>query len=47
MAGLIGIVLVMLFMIAVYRVMGVVSCVALAMYTALFCVILSVGQRST
>ena len=44
MAGLIGIVLVMVFMIAVYRVMGVVSCVALTMYTALFCIILSVGK---
>ena len=44
MAGLIGIVLVMVFMIAIYRVMGVVSCVALTMYTALFCIILSVGK---
>ena len=44
MAGLIGIILVMVFMIAVYRVMGVVSCVALTMYTALFCIILSVGK---
>ena len=44
MAGLIGIILVMVFMIAIYRVMGVVSCVALTMYTALFCIILSVGK---
>ena len=41
-AGLIGVAVVMLFMIAVYRVMGVISCFALAMYTALFAVLLSV-----
>ena len=34
----------MLFMIIVYRVMGVVSSIALALYTALFCVILSIGH---
>lgn len=43
-AGLIGILLVMVFMIAIYRVMGVVSCVALTMYTALFCIILTIGK---
>ena len=41
-AGLIGIVLVMLFMIVVYRVMGVVSCIALTMYGSLMGVLLSV-----
>ena len=42
MAGLIGIVLVMLFMIVVYRVMGVISCIALTLYGALMAVLLSV-----
>lgn len=41
MAGLIGLVLVMVFMIAVYRLMGVISCVALVTYTALFGVAIS------
>ena len=44
MAGLIGIILVMIYMIIMYRVMGVVSCIALTMYTALFCIVLSVGK---
>ena len=44
MAGFIGLILIMLFMIIVYRVMGVVSSIALALYTALFCVILSIGH---
>ena len=41
-AGLIGLILVMIFMIAVYRLMGVISCIALAVYTALFAVAISV-----
>ena len=41
-AGLIGLILVMIFMIAVYRMMGVISCIALAVYTALFAVAISV-----
>ncbi len=41
-AGLIGICLVMVFMIAVYRVMGVISCLALTMYVAMMAVLLSV-----
>ena len=41
-AGLIGLILVMLFMICVYRLMGLISCVALAAYTALFAVAISV-----
>ena len=40
-AGLIGLLLVMLFMIVVYRLMGVVSCVAHVAYTALFAVAIS------
>ena len=40
-AGLIGLILVMLFMIAVYRFMGLISCVALGTYAALFAVTLS------
>lgn len=42
MAGLIGIALVMLFMIIVYRVMGVISCIALTLYGSLMAVLLSV-----
>ena len=41
-AGLIGLILVMIFMIAVYRFMGLISCVALAAYAALFAVAISV-----
>ena len=40
-AGLIGLILVMIFMIAVYRLMGVISCVALVTYAALFGVAIS------
>lgn len=40
-AGLIGIVIVMLFMIAVYRVMGVISSLALVLYGAIFAVLIS------
>lgn len=40
-AGAIGLVLICVFMIAVYRVMGVISCIALALYSALFAVVLS------
>ena len=40
-AGLIGLILVMLFMICVYRFMGLISCVALATYAALFGVAIS------
>ncbi len=43
-AGLIGIILVMLYMIVMYRIMGVVSCISLVMYAALFCAVLSVGH---
>ena len=41
-AGLIGLILVMVFMIAVYRLMGIYSCIALICYTALFGVAISV-----
>lgn len=41
-AGLIGLILVMIFMIAVYRLMGVISCVALTTYAVLFAVAISV-----
>ncbi len=40
-AGLIGLILVMIFMIAVYRLMGLISCVALVTYAALFGVAIS------
>lgn len=42
MAGMIGLLLVCVFMIAVYRIMGVISCIALAIYTSLFAVVISV-----
>ncbi|MBQ6160643.1 MAG: protein translocase subunit SecD [Oscillospiraceae bacterium] len=41
-AGLIGLILVMLFMIVVYRFMGLISCIALTAYAALFAVAISV-----
>ena len=41
-AGLIGLVLVMIFMIVVYRLMGFISCIALGTYAALFAVAISV-----
>ena len=41
-AGLIGLILVMIFMIVVYRLMGFISCIALATYAALFAVAISV-----
>ena len=41
-AGLIGLIIVMVFMIVVYRVMGVISCIALTLYGALMAVLLSV-----
>ena len=41
-AGLIGLILVMLFMIVFYRLMGLYSCIALVCYTALFGVAISV-----
>jgi len=41
-AGLIGLILVCIFMICMYRVMGVISCVALCIYTAVFAVFLSI-----
>ncbi len=41
-AGLIGLFLVMIFMIAVYRLMGVISCIALTAYAALFALAISV-----
>lgn len=40
-AGLIGIIIVMIFMILVYRVMGVISCIALSLYGGLMAVLLS------
>jgi len=40
-AGLIGLILIMIFMIAVYRLPGVVASISLAFYTALFAVFLS------
>ena len=42
MAGAIGLILVMVFMIVVYRLMGVISCIALTAYGALFAVAISV-----
>ena len=42
MAGLIGLILVMIFMVVVYRFMGLVSCISLVTYTALLAVMLSV-----
>ena len=44
MAGFIGLILIMVFMIVVYRLMGVLSCVSLTIYASLFCVILSFGK---
>ncbi|MCR5552993.1 MAG: protein translocase subunit SecD [Oscillospiraceae bacterium] len=41
-AGMIGLILVMIFMIAVYRLMGLISCIALGTYAALFAVAISV-----
>lgn len=41
-AGAIGLLLVMIFMIVVYRLMGVISCVALVAYAALFAVAISI-----
>ena len=41
MAGIIGIVLVMLYMIIMYRVPGVIACISLLLYMALFLVLLS------
>ena len=41
-AGLIGLILVMIFMIVVYRLMGLISCIALGTYAALFAVAISV-----
>ncbi len=41
-AGLIGLLIVMVFMIVVYRAMGVISCIALTLYGALMAVLLSV-----
>ncbi len=44
MAGLIGLILVALFMLIVYRVMGLISCVALAIYTSAFAVVASIAH---
>ena len=41
-AGLIGLILVMAFMLVVYRVMGFVSCISLAVYTLLFATVISI-----
>lgn len=41
-AGLIGLILVMLFMVIVYRVMGAVSCISLTVYALLFAFVISV-----
>lgn len=43
-AGLIGLAIVMVFMIIVYRVMGVISCVALTLYSVVFAVIIAVAK---
>ena len=43
-AGLIGIILVMLFMIIVYRLPGLVSCIALVAYTAIFAIVLAITK---
>lgn len=45
-AGLIGMILVMLFMIAVYRLPGLVSALTLVFYTALFAVVLAVSHAN-
>lgn len=45
-AGLIGMILVMLFMIAVYRLPGLVSTLTLVFYTALFAVVLAVSHAN-
>jgi len=42
MASLVGLILVCVFMIAVYRIMGVISCIALAIYVSAFAVVISV-----
>ncbi len=41
-AGAVGLALVAIFMLIVYRVMGVISCIALAIYGAAYCVVLSI-----
>lgn len=43
-AGLIGIILVMLFMIVIYRLPGFVSCLALVAYTAIFGIVLVISK---
>ena len=43
-AGLIGIILVILFMIIVYRLPGLVSCIALVAYTAIFAIVLAITK---
>ncbi len=43
-AGLIGLILVMIFMIIMYRVCGVISCIALVLYGAVFAVIISIAH---
>ena len=43
-AGLIGIILVMLFMIVVYRLPGFVSCIALVAYAAIFAIVLAITK---
>lgn len=43
-AGLIGIILVMIFMIIVYRLPGFVSCLSLVAYTAVFAIVLAVSK---
>ena len=44
MAGLIGLALVCLFMLAVYRIMGFISCIALLIYGSAFAVVASVAH---
>ena len=43
-AGFLSLLLIMVFMLVVYRVMGLISCIALVIYAALFCVVLSFGR---
>ena len=43
-AGAIGIALIMLFMLIVYRIPGLVTCLSLTIYIALFCIVMSVAS---
>lgn len=43
-AGLIGLILIMVFMIVIYRLLGLMSCISLTIYASLFCIIISFGK---